>query len=31
MKLLEWTPRAHSLEEEIPTTVRLEATRLGKL
>ena len=31
LELLGWTPSAHSLEEEIPTTVRFEATRLAKL
>lgn len=30
-KLLNWIPKGHSIEQEIPVTVKVEATRLGKL
>lgn len=30
-KLLGWVPQGHSVEEEIPLTVKAEAVRLGKL
>lgn len=30
-KFLGWSQKAHSLEQEIPATVKAEASRLGKL
>ncbi|KAJ5568379.1 hypothetical protein N7450_010865 [Penicillium hetheringtonii] len=30
-RFLGWSPKQHSVEQEIPTTVKVEATRLGKL